>query len=172
MALPDRQLNSPEKLQKGYGSHSSTTVLCCVWWEKQSYSMRAMAPLRAMKYSFAIRHRALGSIPTASCNKPLRKLLLKTTTQWKACSAELSNSFNYCPHTGQHWFIYCWILAELRTIHKSINTLNISITNLTAVQFTQCFHMTNLANDWLMKGEVCFSHLQTALTTNDWPHRH
>lgn len=80
VARPDRQPNSPGKRQNGCRPHSSTTVLCSAWWEKQSYGMRAKAPLGAIKYSSAIRHRALGSILTALCNKPPRKRLLKTTT--------------------------------------------------------------------------------------------
>lgn len=64
------------------GPRSSTATFCCVRWEKQRrYGMRAKVPLRAIKYSSAIRHQALGSIPTESCIKPPRILLPKTTTE-------------------------------------------------------------------------------------------
>ncbi|CAB1434156.1 unnamed protein product [Pleuronectes platessa] len=43
-----------------------TAVLCFAWREKQSCGTGAKAPLRAIKYSSAIQHRALGSVPAAT----------------------------------------------------------------------------------------------------------
>lgn len=84
------------KRQNGRRAHSSTTALWSMWWEKQSCSMRVKAPLKTIKYSSAIRHRVLGSIPTTLSNKPPRNLLLKTTTaQSKTCCAALRHFFNY-----------------------------------------------------------------------------
>lgn len=78
------------------------TVLWCKWWEQRSYGMKA--PLRAIKYSSSIRHWVLGSIPIALCNKPQRKLLLKTTTHWRLYRAEQNKLLQLSPVS--QWYIY------------------------------------------------------------------
>lgn len=71
-----------EAFQNGCRPHGSTTMERSVSREQCSYGMKAKAPLRAIKYSSAIRHWALGS--TLQCEKPPGKLVLKTKTmQWR-----------------------------------------------------------------------------------------
>lgn len=116
---------------------------------------RAKTPLRTIKYSSAIQRRALGSIPTALCNKPPRKLLLQTTTTRRACSGELRNSLNYLwPHSRPHWMTYWWIGIELRALHESLN-----ITSLMAVQVAQYLYADKLGRRLFNAERNVFSHL-------------
>lgn len=83
------------------GPRSSTATFCCVWWEKeQRYGMRAKVPLRAIKYSSAIRHQALGSIPTESTHQghcSPKQQQTRAKYRRRKCF--------HCFHTWQCWFI-------------------------------------------------------------------
>ena len=96
-------------------------------------AVRVKAPLRAIKYSFAIRHRALGPIVQQTTKKSAPE---NNNNMAKRACRNRRNGFNYLwPHTRQRQFIYWWALAEHRAIYKSLNTSTTSITNIIAVQF-------------------------------------
>lgn len=103
-------------------------------WKQQSYGMRAKAPLRAIKYSSAIRQRALGSIPTASCNKPPKEKN-NNNFPWKQQQQQQSADAAETEETALIMFDLTpdntdSVLVEPRAIYKPLNTPTTSITNL------------------------------------------
>lgn len=82
---PNRQPDSPGKCRNGRQPQASVAG----GGKPGSSGTQTTPPLRAIKYSSAIRHRALGCGPAALCSKPPIKRLLKTTKQWGPACKEL-----------------------------------------------------------------------------------
>lgn len=125
-----RQLNSPGKRQNGCRPHSSTTILCCVWWETAVLQHEGEGPIKG--HQIFICHKApspLALSPQSRATNHQERLLLKTTRQSRACRNR-RNSVNYFwPHTRQHWVIYWWAQAEARAIYSPLNTPTTRITD-------------------------------------------